>query len=431
MLASVHAMQAQSITYTRIASGSTTVPGSAGTFSGFGEISLDGNNVAFVGLSNNNSTTGIYTSTISGLSLSKVVDSTTIPTDNGTPLTANGAFSYLVNPTISGTNIAFRGVTNNGNTTAIYTGSLGTVGASLIVLPNDPAPEASTKYSTPFAPVVSGSKLLFLSNFSDDGSGNGHAGGGIYLATVGQHATSSIGILAERPGTLPGHTISGFGSSVSLDGNMATFRASYSGGSAVYLANTTTNSLTLIADSSTPLPSGTGTFSAIALASPVVSGTNVAFSTNQGVYLKDATGLHTIADNTTFVPGLSGVQFNSGGFSPGISLDGGNVAFTAAYSGGIGLFEEYNGTLYAIATVSGQNLPSDSLFGDPTFFFQITNEAVDGNHIAFQYTVNGSTGQQGVAVATIGASVPEPSVGISLLGGLGLFAMGRRRRQQA
>lgn len=419
LLAGAPLTRAQSITYTKIADASTTAPGSASTFSSLSSVALDGSNLVFIGAFDNNGSAGIFTSTVSGLSLSKIVDYSTIPTDSGTPMSS--PISSFQTPLISGGNLAFKATLAN-NASGIYSASVGTLGASLVAQANDAAPEAHEKFSSLFAPGISGTQVGFFSNFVDDGSGLGRSASGLYVGTAGQHATPSL--LMDRPVTLNGHAITNFGNNASMDGNMVAFRANYSGGNALYAEKTDGTSLTLIADSSTQLPDHSGTFS-LGLSTPVISGSNVAFSTVGGVYLSDATGIHTIADGNTFVPGLSGVKFLSNGFASSVSVDGENVAFTAAYDGGSGIFVEYDGNLLPIVTTSS------NLFGDPVYFYSLSNEALDGNNLAFSYLVNGSSGTTGVAVANIANGVPEPSVWTSLLGGIGLFAMGRRARKRA
>lgn len=416
LLSGIHLAQADSITYSKIADVSTAAPGSGVNFSDLSAVSIDGSNLVFIGVTNGN-TTGIYTSTIFGLSLGRIADtSTTIPNDSGSPM--SGPFSGLGTPSISGTNVAFSGTTNSLG--GIYTGSIGTVGANLVLQRNDPAAELHEKIGVMSAPLISGTQVAFFSTYINDGTG-GVTGSGIYVGTVGLHSTPTI--LADRLMTPPGHTnFISFNGSVSADGNMVAFRGSYNGGgSGIYAVKTDDSSLTKIADTNTPLPDNSGNF-VFTISSPVISGTNVAFSTGSGIYLSDATGMHTVADSSTFVPGLSGVQFSPGGFSSTVSLDGGNVAFTAAYAGGSGLFLEYNGSLLPVVTTSS------TLFGDPVYFYSITNEALDGDHVAFSYLVNGPSGTTGVAVANIN-SVPEPSAWTFLLGGIGSFAMGRRRRK--
>jgi len=409
------------VTYTKIADVSTTAPGVGSNFTSLSSISIDGGNVVFLGVSNGNATPGIYTATAGGLSLAEVADTTTVGTDSGNSL--GSPFSNVLTPSISGTSIAFRGITNS--FTGIYTGSIGTIGASLVAQQNDPAVELHEKISNVVAPAISGSHVAFFGNYINDGTG-GVSGSGLYVGTAGVHATPTL--VTDRLTSAPGHSnFVSFNSDLSADGNLVTFRGNYNGGgNGIYTSKADGTSQTLVADNNTPLPDHSGTFS-LGLASPVVSGTNVAFSTGNGIYLSDATGIHTIADSTTFVPGQSGIQFSGGGFSSTVSLDGENVAFTAAYSGGSGIFLEKNGSLLPIVTTNS------TLFGDPVYFYSMTNEALDGDNLAFSYLVNGSSGTTGVAVANVGAdtSVPEPSAAIFLLGGIGSFALGRRSRKRS
>ncbi len=95
---------------------------------------------------------------------------------------------------------------------------------------------------------------------------------------------------------------------------------------------------TKIADTSTPIPGGTGDFTGFAVA-PALSGSTAAFfglgsGIQEGLYTGTGGTLTTIADTNTTIPGGTGSKYSSFA-SPSIS--GGTVAFSglAVQSGGV------------------------------------------------------------------------------------------------
>lgn len=86
---------------------------------------------------------------------------------------------------------------------------------------------------------------------------------------------------------------------------------------------------TKVADTSTPIPGGSGNFGAF-IGVPSISGGNVAFDGSvgsdgfmPGIYSNIGGSLNVVADEATPIPGGSG---NFGNFGD-LSISGGNVAF--------------------------------------------------------------------------------------------------------
>ncbi|HTL30981.1 MAG TPA: hypothetical protein VL282_17250 [Tepidisphaeraceae bacterium] len=167
---------------TKIVESNVNAPGTTSPFTTFFNPFVSGNNAAFKGYYNNSNSQGIYTATLAGTGLAKVVDfSNTVPGQSN--------FTQLESPTISGNNIVFWG---KGTTDGIYAGTLGAIGASKIADHTDIVNGHSfTAFNN--APDVSGNMVAFQGVFS----GNS----GVYSATIG---TSGITKIAEAGDTAPG-----------------------------------------------------------------------------------------------------------------------------------------------------------------------------------------------------------------------------------
>ncbi len=104
---------------------------------------------------------------------------------------------------------------------------------------------------------------------------------------------------------------------------------------------------TKIADASTAIPGGTGSFIDSNFGSPAIYGTNVAFygkgsSGQQGVYLWSGGALSRVADLTTAIPGGSGNFTNFSSYEQFVT-SGGAVLFVAR--GTSGIYKKSGGTL--------------------------------------------------------------------------------------
>ncbi|MDA2921159.1 hypothetical protein MYX76_16990, partial [Desulfobacterota bacterium AH_259_B03_O07] len=151
--------------------------------------------------------------------------------------------------------------------------------------------------------------------------------------------------------------------------------------------------LGVVADKSTMIPGGTGNF--LGFGAPSLSGGNVAFvgfsnSPDQiGIYT-DIGGLSVVADKSTMIPGGTGTFT---GFEI-TSLDGGNVAFLGfGTSNQRGVYTNLGGSLVKVIAIG------DSLDGKTLSLLFFGVEGLSGNSIAF--IVVFTDGSNGIFVAEI------------------------------
>jgi hypothetical protein len=192
-----------------------TAPGH-GAFTNLGSPSISGSNVAFRGTYS--SGTGIYTGSVSATGAAKVVELGDAAPGHG-PFTNN-----LVTPAVSGSNLTFLGL-YGGGFRGIYTGSAGAMGAAKVVDADDNAPGHGA-FSNFFGASISGSKLAFQGAYV--------GGQGIYTGSVGATGAAKV---VDTGDTAPGHgAFTGFGIGPSISGNNVVFDGGYSGGHGIYLA---------------------------------------------------------------------------------------------------------------------------------------------------------------------------------------------------
>lgn len=158
---------------------------------------------------------------------------------------------------------------------------------------------------------------------------------GIYLWTAGVVTLVADTDTAIPDGTGTFNNFSFFGNGIE-DGRLA-FRGSEVLPPDTFLQNGVyafaEGNLLKIADKNTPVPSGTGNFTTFTTA--YVDGTDYAFiasgdSSQQGIYVSNGTTLTKIADKTTAVPGIGGTY----GWSSQLGFDDGNLAFWSGVTGG-------------------------------------------------------------------------------------------------
>jgi hypothetical protein len=328
-------------TVTAVASAGVTDPFGGAPLATFGSTDLSGSRVAFPASPNGApGPTGVYSATLPGGSLTGVAGaSTAIP--NGT-----GNFTGFGNPVaVSGTNFAFSG--GNFNNSGIYAnvgsgGSLVRIVSTTVTVPNGAGPFVG--FSTP---VLAGTTVAF--------SGQGGGRQGVYAGSGG--------------------------------------------------------ALTVIADTGTNIPNGTGTFTSFPAAPPAISGTNIAFvaagsSNQEGVYRSTIGGLARIADKTTTVPGGVGTFTD---FDPIATIDGTSVAFLGTDSAGQkGLFL-FNGTLTRVIAVN------DLYENDGITALNLGPFSFENGQLAFWASINPA--KQVIVRFT---PVPEPSSCLALVGILAL-----------
>jgi len=387
LCAGVRPAGAVSFTFTKVADENTAIPGGTGTFTGFSDPFLDGGNVIFLAVGSNGQE-GIYTD-LGGLHA--VADtSTAIPGGTGT-------FISFGDVSIDGGDVAFIG--SGSGQVGVYT-DIGGGGLNLVVDKNTAIPGGTGTFSSLKSPSIDGGDIAFA------GSGSGGQGG-VYTDIGGLHA------VADTSTAIPGGTgtFSGIDGTISLDGGNVAFNGQGSGGQrGVY---TDIGGLHAVADTSTAIPGGTGTF--ISFGSPSLDGGNVAFtgssgSGGQGGIYTDIGGLHAVADTNTPTPGGTGTLSPDHPF-----LDAGNVAFLAtANNNQRGIYTDLGDSLMKVIDLT------DTIDGKAVQTF--SPGVLSGNQIAF-WAKLGDDFTESIYVATVGTPEPIPEPSTFLLLGTGLVAL--------
>jgi hypothetical protein len=132
---------------------STPVPNGTGTFNSFGYFASSGGMVAFNGGSNNGSNSGIYASTANGGSLVRLVDNNT-PIPNG-----SGNFGGLGAITISGNTVAF---TTSSYSSGVYTTPISGGSISVVADSNTPVPGGAGNFKGFTLAYVGEATIAFL-----------------------------------------------------------------------------------------------------------------------------------------------------------------------------------------------------------------------------------------------------------------------------
>ena len=178
-----------------------------------------------------------------------------------------------------------------------------------------------------------------------------------------------------------------------------------------------TGSLDVVADNSTSVPGSSETFSFFGATPSIDSTGSVAFravfASGSGIYLDAGIALRTVADTTTAIPdGAGSFSF----FLGNPSVDGGLVLFRGAGSGGQdGIYAEFQNQLLEVLA-SG-----DALDGRTVLDAAIDADSVSGLDVVLRARF--TDGSEGVYITTI----PEPSTGLLVAAGLGALAARRRR----
>lgn len=383
-------VSADNITFYKIAETGTPAPGQ-GAFSTFGPVaSISGNNVAFVG--NFTGGDGVYTGTVGTTGAVKIVD---------TSDTAPGhlAFVSFSRTTISGNNVAFLARysdSNFGDGDGVYTGTLGSTGATKIV------DVKSGKFDFPYSgPFANGNNVAF----SFDSITRG-----IYIGTAGTAGATKI---VDDTDNAPGHgPFTSFGPPT-LSGNNIAFYGGYGdvlstgekGSGGIYTGVVGQTGASKIVDK------GDGVFTS--LGTPSVSGNKVYFSGTfnggSGIYVGDVgvAGATKIVDTNDTAPG--GGTFEN--FS-NLSASGDRVVFAASHTFGNGIY------LWSGSSMTKVIETGDALFGGTVLSLISTESAFDNNKVAFWYI---RTGAYGIGVAEIN-TVPEPASFV--LAGLAFLTLG-------
>jgi hypothetical protein len=264
-------------TVTPVVTTASSIPGGSGNFATFAPypVALSANGVAFDGNGTQGpGNTGDYT-TVSGAPAVVVNNITAFPT--------GGLFGLCSIPSLSGTNAVFAGTNVPGPPVGVFsrdgTGPLNTVVSTSTAVPFGSGNFSS--FTDPVAggtiPNVSGGNVVF----------NGQGGGrvGVYTSVSGV-----IGRVADNTISAPGGsgTFSSFGITPSIDGTDVAFYGVSSGRTGIYLSSGGT--LSRVADTTTAVPGGTGTFTGFLTTGLALSGGRVVF---QGTDSAGKTGVYS------------------------------------------------------------------------------------------------------------------------------------------
>jgi hypothetical protein len=293
------------------------IPSTGGTFTGFGMPAPAQQALLFTG-SGSLGTEGVYVK--SGEILKRIADtSTPAPSGSGNFQSFNGGLAFDVQGAI-----AFVGTDAAGNL-GVYASSFPAGGVAMIANGSTPIPGGSGTFNYFSSPSVNAYGVAFFASRT----GNPPAGVGLYL---------------------------------SRNGVLNTF-----------------------ASTKTPVPGMGGTFSAFG--APMIAGTSIAFhaqGTNgsDGIYLGTGGSVSVVADLTTPVPGGSGT-FQTFFLNDPSMDERGNVAFLAGYeSNKFGIFARVNGSLRRVIT------SDDTLNGKPLLNLGISTNQLSQGLLAF-YAVTG------------------------------------------
>ncbi len=395
---------AQPWSFTRIADWNTFVPGSSAPFRIFNLPSIRDGHVGFAGFSDTmGGPSGVYSG--SGGALSTIADSgTAIP--GGTGSFTGFAMAEGSWPSMSGSATAFIG--DGFGTSFIQRGIYLREGGALtrVVDRATPMPNGGgANFFNIWNPSLENGRVAFAGWALDNGQR------GVYSWENG-----TLSVIADKSTPIPG----GSGTFTNIfdcaldQGRLAFSALGSSGQSGLYLADQGFG-ITRIYDTNTSIPGGGGSFTFLGRVAP--SDGRIAFygqgPGQEGFYADVGGQLAVVADHDTPAPGLPGVVFS--GFGD-IALDHGILAFQASLSNGdIGVFSTHTGLLQRVI---GSGDPLDGRTVEFAFF---GGQGLDGNSIAtYVYFTNGT---RGIYMAAIPAPAP-----VALLALAGLWAAPRRRR---
>jgi hypothetical protein len=324
--------------------------------------------------------------------------------DTATPIPGQGTttFTDFDTPALSGDVAAFR-ASAGADFHGVYTAAAG--GVAKVADVDTPVPSGSGDFIDFGNVAIDGAAVAFR--------GFGPGQDGIYVSNGGAPIA-----VANDATAIPGGSGSflGFLGRPSVSGTNVAFTAFGAAGQrGTYLS--AGGSLSAVADTSTAIPGGAGSFEDF-LASPVVDGTTVGFvgygaGAQSGVYRGGAGGLVAIADTSTAVPGGSGA-FES---FLGLDLDADQIVFRASGDTEVGLYLGSGGALSVIAD-GATDVPG----GSGTFTGFASNPSLSGGAVAFagsgaanQFGIYSTLGGE-LAVVVDAASALEPGKTLVFLG---------------
>lgn len=298
--------------------------------------------------------------------------------DTDTPIPGGtGNFTALdIAPSLSSGNVAFLGE-GSSDQVGIYIDVGGTL--SVVADTSTPIPDGTGSFTSFGTASLDGQDVSF--------KGDGTDQSGIYARIGG-----SLGTIADLSTSIPAGTgqFTGFGTyPPSIDGGTVVFAASGSSSQSGIYADTT-GSLSVVADTGTAIPGGSGNF--VIFDIPSLDAGDVAFrgfgSGQGGIYTRIDDVFDVVIDLTTPIPGGTG-NFSSFGMA---SISVGSVALRAGPSyQEVGVYSDIGGSLDVVADT---NTPIPN--GTGTFIFQGGDPpSIDGEYVAFRGT-NGSGFEAGI-----------------------------------
>jgi hypothetical protein len=398
---------AQPITFERIANTTTPIPGGTGNFNFFTFPVIAGGRVAFHG-GGSGGQEGIYSSTGGVVSLN-YGQQTPIP--GGT-----GNFTGFSLPALASNNLVFYGE-GTANQQGVYTD----IGGSLQAVANlgTPIPGGTGNFASFGGP--SGQPVLNGASVAFGASGSGTQLG-IYRWTGGTLSVVANTTTQQPGGTGPFENLS----SAAIDGSRVAFfgsRPNPGGGFRTGLYLSDGGTVSIVADSTTPVPGGSGNFAGFG--TPSLSGQTVVFTGldgagDLGIYSSTVGQVSLLFNTNTPVPNGVGT-FSQ--FGTEVSVDGSNVAFYGVDSAGTpGIYVSFNGSLIEV-------LDSNTLLDGQTIIalsLGLSTNQLSGNQVAFFASL--TNGTFGVYTATI---VPEPSALALVAIGALIWRTRNCRRQSA
>ena len=384
-LASPEVLHGQPWSFARIADTTTLVPNSAVPFLVFELPSIRDGTVAFAGFGGTmTGPAGVYTGSGAGLSI--MADRNT-PIPNGTGNFTGFALGEGLVPSLSGGATAFVG--DGFGTSFIQRGIYLHEGGSLtrVVDRATPIPNGGgATFAGIRGPSLENGRVVFVGGPSFVGLQRG----------AYSWANGSLSVIADTSTPIPGW--SGTFASVNeanLDGGRVLIQGTgASGYQGLFLADNA-GAITRLYDTNTPIPSGTGTFTG--LSQSVLSDGRVVFRGlglgQEGLYTDVSGALTLLANHDTTAPGFPSQTFS--GFGR-MAIDGSIVAFSAIVGGGpTGVWSTHSG---ALAKVLAEG---DALDGRIVAECGMGGQGLDGNSLAIG--VSFTDGTRGIYMATIPA----------------------------
>jgi hypothetical protein len=376
----------------------------AGTFTQFPAApSISGATIAFPAATTSNQ--GVFTET--GSTVSAVLTTGFAIPDGTGPFT-----TFDPNPVgLSAAGVAFGG---NGTTGPGNAGAYSTVTGSLAVVVNDitafPTGGSFVNFSIP---SLSGTTAVFAgTNVPGPPQGVFSRVGGGPLVTVA--GTTTIVPFTASPfsaftdptaiSTIP-----------NVSGGNVVFNGQ--GGGRIGVYTSVSGVIGRVADNTISAPGGSGTFTSFGI-TPSIDGTDVAFygvsPGRTGIYLSSGGTLSPVADTTTAVPGGTGTF--TGFLTTGVAVSGGRVVFQGTDSAGkTGVYSALGGSIQKVVAVG------DVLNGHTLTAVSISDFAYDGGDTAVLVSYSG-----GSAVYQF-VPVPEP---LGIVAAAGFLALGRTIRRR-